>query len=531
MPAQDSKFQPQVVTGDTPQGQVAGGAGNQSVPPVGGQETTPSSPGNYGQTSPDSPMSPPPGQGLGGSSGTPDAPSDPSQDPQPVGEIATTSGSKKGFPKALLIIPAIIGILLVVGYLVVKLKLFDFGLPSVKEEEVTLTWWGLWEEEHIVAGLIAEFERQNEGVNINYIQQSSQDYRERLTNALAKGEGPDIFRFHNTWVPMYKSELDIVPASVMNAAEFSSTFYPVASTDLASGTGFVGIPLEYDALTLYINEDIFASGGKTPPATWDDLRTLAKDLTVKDDRGLISQAGVAMGRTENVDHWPEILGLLLAQNGADLAKPEGKRAEDALSFFIYFSSVDKVWDKTLPNSTAAFAAGKLAMYFGPSWRTFEIERMNPNLNYRTVPVPQLPKDFPEQPDVTYATYWVEGVWSRSENKDVAWKFLEYMSTRESLEKFYTSASNQRLFGEPYSRVDMKDLLVNHPILGSIVEKADVATSWYLASRTHDGPTGINSQVIKYYEDAINGVHSGKNVKDALKTVGSGVSQVLSQYGL
>jgi multiple sugar transport system substrate-binding protein len=521
MPAQESRFQPQVETTDSPQNQqVTGDVGAQNASPT---EV-------YNQNPAQTPMSPPPNQ-VPEKPETPGVSPEPAQPMQTEGQVSVAGSPKKGFPKALLIIPAILGIIFVIGYLVIKLNLLDFSLPTVTDEETSLTWWGLWEDEVVVSSLIAEFERQNEGIKINYIKQSPQDYRERLTNSLAKGDGPDIFRFHNTWVPMFNNELDIVPASVMNAAEFSSTFYPVASDDLASGTGFVGIPLEYDAMALFINEDIFASAGKTPPATWDDLRQLSKDLTTRDDQGQISQAGVALGGTENVDHWPEVLGLLMIQNGADPAKPIDDKAEDALRFYVNFASVDKVWDETLPPSTSAFAAGKLAMYFAPSWRVFEIERMNPNLNYRTVNVPQIPKDTPEQPDVTYATYWVEGVWTRSENKDTAWKFLEFMSSKESLEKFYASASNQRLFGEPYPRVDMQNLLLNHPILGSIISKANVGTSWYLASRTFDGPTGINSQIIKYYEDAVNAVVSGKDAESALKTVESGVSQVLTQYGI
>jgi ABC-type glycerol-3-phosphate transport system substrate-binding protein len=330
---------------------------------------------------------------------------------------------------------------------------------------------------------------------------------------------------------MFRNELDALPASVINPADFAKTFYPIVSSDLTLGTGIVGIPLEYDALTLYINEDIFNKAGKTPPATWDNLRNQAKELTVKDDQGAIVQAGVALGRTENVDHWQEILALMMLQNGVDLTNPTGKKAEDALIFFTIFSSFDGVWDATLPASTAAFAGGKLAMYFGPSWRAFEIVQANPNLKFITVPVPQLPKDSPSQSDVTYATYWAEGVWARSSKKSQAWDFLKFLSQKESLQKLYQNASKVRQFGEPYPRVEMAGTLEDHPVLGSIIKQAAGASSWYLASRTFDGPTGINSLLSKYFEDAVNTVASGKEADKALETAAQGVQQVLSQYRL
>jgi len=440
-------------------------------------------------------------------------------------EVVAPPKPKRKFPKIFLWLG--VGILAVL-LAVLLVRLLGSRTTSLSGD---LTWWGLWEDENIVAPLISEYEAKNPKVKIKYVKQSPRDYRERLTSAFAKGQGPDIFRFHNTWVPMFRNELDALPASVINPADFAKTFYPIVSSDLTLGTGIVGIPLGYDALALYINEDIFSKAGKTPPATWDDLRDLAKELTVKDDQGVIIQAGVALGRVENVDHWQEILALMMLQNGVDLTNPTGKKGEDALIFFTIFSSLDGVWDATLPPSTAAFAGGKLAMYFGPSWRAFEIAQANPNLKFITVPVPQLPKDSPTQSDVTYATYWAEGVWARSSKKSQAWDFLKFLSQKESLQKLYQNASKIRQFGEPYSRVEMAGILEEHPILGSIIKQASGASSWYLASRTFDGPTGINSLLSKYFEDAVNTVASGKEADKALETAAAGIQQVLSQYRL
>lgn len=492
MAAQDSPFQ-QNQQGSTPVNQVPPSI----VPPP----TIP--PANPGSTEQAQPSSPQPAQT----------------------QTTTPPAPKKGFPKVLKVLGVVL-LLIVLTVAVYKFIVPMFGGGTSSE----ITWWGLWEDETIVAPLIAEYEEKT-GVKVNYVKQSQQDYRERLTNALAKGEGPDIFRFHNSWVPMLKQELDTIPASVMSTADFSQTFYTVASSDLALGSGFAGIPLEYDAITLFINEDIFSSGGKTAPTTWDDLRQTAIELTTKDEREVITQAGVALGRTENVDHWQEILGLMMLQNGASLSRPTGPLAEDALSFYTVFSGVDGVWDETLPPSTISFASGKVAMYFAPSWRAFEISQQNPNLNFKTYPVPQLPKASDSEPDITYATYWVEGVWARSENKETAWDFLKFISEKSSLEKLYQNASKVRSFGEPYPRRDMASLLSNHPVLGSIISLAPDADSWYLASRTFDGPTGINSQLSSYFEDAINAINGGTAPAKALETASQGVSQVLTQYGV
>lgn len=432
---------------------------------------------------------------------------------------------KKKFPKALIIAAAAILIVLAVVLVV--------GLISKNKNKTSseIVWWGLWESSSVVEPLISEYESSHPGIQITYVEQSKEDYRERLANSLLKEQGPDIFTFHNTWTPMFKSNLDALPASVMTAADYSKIFYPIMLSDLSYGNSIVGVPLGYDALTLYINQDIFEKAGKNPPTTWDDFRELAKQLTIKDEKGIISQAGSAMGRTENVDHWEEILALLMLQNGADLTNPTGKNAEDALTFFTIFSLVDGVWDTTLPTSTQAFAAGKLAMYIGPSWRSFDIQVQNPDLRFKTVPIPQVSKDNPEDPDVTYATYWAQGVWSKSSNKEESWDFLKFLSTQDSLQKLYLNQSSLRSFGEAYPRSDMNSLLSDHPILGSIVSQASGAKSWYLASRTFDGLTGVNTQVSNYYKDAVNAVAGKKaSADEVLPTVAQGVYQVLTQFG-
>ncbi len=454
------------------------------------------------------------------------------QNPIPVASKTQTQGSiiptlKKKLPKIFIFIGG--GVLLLVLIIFVVTK-FIGGSKSTTSGQIT--WWGLWEDSSVMTPLISSYEASHPGVKITYVMQSKQDYRERLASALAKGTGPDIFSFHNTWVPMFKNDLDALPATVMNPADFAKAFYPVVSSDLSYGNSIIGIPLGYDALTLYVNQDIFDKSGKTPPITWDELRTLARQLTVKDDQGIIIQSGMALGRTENVDNWQDILALLMIQNGVDLRNPTGKPAEDALTFFTLFSTIDGVWDATLPTSTQAFAAGKLAMYIAPSWRAFEIKQANPNLNFKTVAVPQLPKDSPSQSDITYATYWAQGVWSKSSNKSVSWDFLKYLSESDSLQKLYQNEATIRSFGEPYPRSDMAALLAGDPVIGSIIAQAPGARSWYLASRTFDGPTGINTQLSNYFADAVNSLVMGKeNATDALATAAQGIAQVLKQYGI
>lgn len=393
-----------------------------------------------------------------------------------------------------------------------------------QNQPITLTYWGLWEDDTIMAPVLAEYKKTHPKVEIVYTKQSPRQYRERLQAAIARGEGPDLFRFHASWVPMLKNDLAPAASTGYTAQEFQQTFYPVAYSDLVIGGKVLGAPLMIDGLGLYYNEDLLRAAGVAPPSSWESFREAALALTVKDNKGKIVTSGAALGTAVNVEHFSDIVALMMLQNGADLKNPVTKEATDALSFYRLFAeSPGNVWDETLDNSILAFASGKVAMIFAPSWQAHEIKQVNPEIKFQVLPVPQLPGS-----SVAWASYWAEGVASTSKHPQEAWEFLKFLSSKESLLSLYTEASKTRLFGEPYSRVDLAQTLINDPFVGAYIKQAPTAKSFFLSSRTFDN--GINDRMIKYVEDGINSLGKGVSMDAVLDTVSKGFAQVLTNFG-
>lgn len=442
--------------------------------------------------------------------------------PLPQVETQPPPPPKRGFPKLIFIGAFLFLLLAIVAYLTLRARQSGVSLFG-KEGEIV--WWGIQHEQGVYASLISEFETQNPDIKVRYERQSRQDYRERLTNALAQGSGPDIFEIHNSWPAMFAGELSPLPSSVMSAEEFNNSFYPIIVSDLTSDKGIIAMPLEYDALTLFINEDIFASAAKRPPESWDDVRNLASELTQRGEEGVIIQAGAGLGFTQNIDHWPEIIGLMMYQNRVNPGAPLGELAQDVFSFYSLFKQ-NGVWDERLPRTTLAFSTGKLAMYFGPSRRASEIVSVSPNLRFRTVILPQIPKNLSSDPNFSYTTYWVQGVWQRSKNKQIAWEFLKFMSSREALEEINRNMASLETFARVYPRAEMNISLREDSVLGSVVHLAPEAKSWYLADNTNDGPTGINTQINQLYQKA---VEAGGSI--GLDELSSGIAGVLNKYGI
>jgi multiple sugar transport system substrate-binding protein len=394
---------------------------------------------------------------------------------------------------------------------------------TTNKSQVILTYWGLWEPSTVLDEVISDYQKAHPNIKINYQQQSYQDYRERLQTAVTSLQGPDIFRFHASWVPMLKAELDQMPSTVYSKADMENDFYPIASQQLASNNQYLGVPLMYDGLGLYYNKDILRAANAEPPKTWSDLEKLAIQLTVRQGN-TIQRGGVALGNANNVDHFSDILGLLMLQNGADPTNPTSSEAQEALTFYTNFYTKDKVWDENLPSSTLAFGRGDVAMMIAPSWRAHEIMSQYPNLSFGIASVPQLGKN-----KVTWASYWAEGVNAQSKHKTEAWDFLKYMSSKEVEQKFYAAATKERAFGEIYSRTDLAEQLANDPYAAAYLSDAPYAQDWYLNSFTHDA--GLNDQLIKYYQDAVNAVIKGTNSDEAMTLVDQATRQVLRQYNI
>lgn len=426
-----------------------------------------------------------------------------------------------------------------------------------KEEEkipVVINIWGLWEDETLFKPAIEEYKKIKPDVTVNYQFVSSQNYRTRTQTKITAGEGPDIYMINNAWTPMFLKSASIAPApkEAFTPQEFSAIFYPVVRDDFTNYLALktqinqtpgiadknkalaeqfnqdgkiYAIPRGIDGLALFYNVDILNAAGISVPNTWNEFRDAAFRTTVIDENKILRTAGASIGTTNNVDHWSDIIGLLfLQQPGAKIEAPSDENGAAVLKFYTDFAKVaeKRVWDNTFESSTQAFAAGKVAFYFGPSWRAHELRQMNERLNFRIAPVPQLPGK-----QVAWANYWGYAVSSKSRFPKESWEFLKFLTSAEIEKALYEEASKVRLYGLPYSRMDLQKEIMNDPLIGAFVVQGPYYKSWYLNSST--GDQGLNDEIIKYYEDAVNSSFNNFDPQTSLQTTAKGIQQVFDKY--
>lgn len=424
------------------------------------------------------------------------------------------------------VVKILLGLIVVV---VIGLFIFKIVIPNIQntqDSKATLEYWGLWEDASVMNSIISDFNRQYPDIKINYSKQDIKQYRERLTARIQNGTGPDIFRFHNTWVQMLSDTLLPLPNDVIKRDDFTKLFYPVAQKDLIKDGAIYGIPIGIDTLALYINTNIFKSAGISAPDNWVDFINFARSLTVVDENGKIRTAGAALGTFNNITHASDIISLLFVQSGVDLNNiTQNKQAAvEALTFYTSFalSSGSKTWDRDLDSSILAFGKGNLAMYFGYSWDFFTIKAINPDLVFEIYPVPHLPNQ-----NTTIASYWPEGVSIKSKHQKEAFLFMKFLAKKETEERLFAESTKTRLFGEPYANRELADTLSSNAIVYPFVSQANDAESSFFASETFDN--GLNFQMNTYLEDAVNSILGSTSPQTAVETLSQGVNQVLQQY--
>ncbi len=424
------------------------------------------------------------------------------------------------------ILKVLLGIVVILS---VVFLVFGFFLPklfdALKSEKVEIVYWGVGLDKMDIGPIISDFESKYPEIKITYLSQDIKQYRERIVARIANKTGPDIFRFHNTWIPMLSTVLLPLPENVITKEDFTKNFYQITKEDLMRNGAIYGVPLEIDTLSLYINKDFFNALGISAPTNWIDFANYARELTVKDENNKIKTAGASMGTANNIDHASDIVSMLMVQNGVDLRNISGDlpASADALNFYTSFALPSgNVWDETLETSLTAFANGSLAMYFGYARDYSLIKSINPNLSFEIHPVPTLPDR-----NQTIASYWAEGISSKTKHQKESLIFLKYLTDKETQPKLFAQISKTAGIGKPYARVDLAENLKNNPNVYPFVSQAKNAVSSYFVDGTFDN--GLNTKATASLNNAIDSILRGGSPETAAETFSSDFSKVLQEY--
>lgn len=359
--------------------------------------------------------------------------------------------------------------------------------------QVTIKIWKTFEDSDNLQALFDAYQQKHPNVQIVYTKKNVDNYEASLVDALASGSGPDIFSIHNDWLPRYLDKIAPAPDKTFLFKDYKDAFIDTVVQDFTKDNKVYGTAMAVDSLGLYYNKDIIGSAGiAVPPKTWDELSAQVQRLKKSDGKGYFTRSGVAMGTSGNVNRAVDILYLLMLQKravpfNADGTEPlfnqdisvAGNRVnpgQAALDFYTSFAnpaSLNYNWNARSDYSIDAFANGRAAYLYSYSYTRQSLLQKNPNLNFDVAPVPQPDLD---NPAVNFSNYWGEVVSKQSKNQAVAWDLLKFLTSKDSLDKYY--AKNK----QPSSRKDLIQVQINDPEIGVFAHANLTAKSFYKPSQ-------------------------------------------------
>ena len=437
-----------------------------------------------------------------------------------------------------------------------------FKSQPEKRYPLKLEIWGLFDDRDAFHEIFDSYRKSNPNIlEINYRKLTADTYRRDLLEALASGQGPDIFLIHNTWLSSFRDKIVPVSPEILNEQKYRAEFADVVIHDFVEQGKIYAAPLSVDALGLFYNKDLFNQAGITePPATWSEFVEDVKLLTRIDGGGQIRQSGAAIGTAYNINRSTDILNLLFLQKNTRMLDEMGRRAVfdmasgrsdgenvnnpglEALNFYTSFAKANSAfysWNKNMHYSIDAFSEGNLAMMLNYSWQIDAIRSKAPKLNFAVAPVPQLSPDSP----ANFANYWGYAV---SKNKKAvtlpnqppvpdearvaeSWKFLKFLSSKPEvfsdkngnlINTFDAAKAYAKKTNRPAARRDIIEEQKTDPKIGVFAKENLIAKNWKQADSV--AIEAIFAAMI----DAVN--RGAQTPYDALKAAAAQVTQIMGR---
>lgn len=361
-------------------------------------------------------------------------------------------------------------ILLVIILMLLLLTGIIPGLVRKKTATINLTLAG-FEDRQAMEALINGFQEINPQISIKYRQIDQNGYENAIINSLASNDSPDIFMFHNTWLPEHMDKLAPAIADQITTVAVDSLFPTVARQDFAPDDLIWALPLYIDTLALYYNKEAFDSASiALPPQSWLTFNTAINKLPFP--------AAAIGGSPRNIFQATDILNMLMLQTGVKMVDENFNQATfsgDGLTAFnFYLSFADprlnsKTWDQNQRYSLDLFAEGSLPMMFAYRRQAALLKQKAPLLDFG---VTEAPQPATAGPKVTFPSYYGLAVSSRGTNQRAAWDFILYATTNaEAVQRYLTET------GLPPALRSLIQKYANDPELGIFARQALTARSW------------------------------------------------------
>lgn len=291
---------------------------------------------------------------------------------------------------------------------------------SQKDERTAVQFasWGSKSEVDIIKPLLADFEKQNPDLRVEFMH-IPQNYFQKIHLLFASNTAPDVIFINNLHLPVYADFLEEISRR--------DEYYPQALDALSYNEKLYAVPRDVSNLVVFYNKDLFDKKGVSYPAadwTFDDFLKTAQKLTDENTFGV------------SFEEDPLFYLPYLMSNGGGFYEMEKQESKDAIQFYADLRKKYHVAPLKAESASATmgqmFLQGRLGMYISGHWM---IPKLTEDAEFEWDTV-QFPKGTKGSIVPLDASGWA--VAKSSKHKSEAIKLVDFLSSKESSEKFKTS---------------------------------------------------------------------------------------------
>lgn len=312
----------------------------------------------------------------------------------------------------------------------------DTAQKNTEGEAITIT-YACWDSNQakLIRTIADEFESKNPNIKIDIQVNGWADYWVMLEAAATGGALPDTFWMHSNNIYYYgaNDQLLDLTSYIQNSDLVDLSNYPEGLNSIYNIDGKqYAIPKDYDTIGLWYNKTLFNEAGLSYPDdtwTWDDLYNAAKVLTKGDG----TQYGFCAGL-----HNQEGYYNFIYQNGGNIITDDTKSGyadpKTIEGIEYYFNFVKEGLSPTIYDDKArgeAIENGLSAMGLFGSWNLSGFasnDFMKQNFDVAVLPMSN------EGGKASIFNGLGNAIAANSEHPDEAWKWVEYLSSKEGQER-------------------------------------------------------------------------------------------------
>jgi multiple sugar transport system substrate-binding protein len=289
----------------------------------------------------------------------------------------------------------------------------------------------------------------------------------------------DIVDVDEIWTSEYAEAGFILPVTDRYTDEMEEGILDASKNIVSYQDEYYGVPMFNDVLFFYYNEDLLKQAGfDNPPQTWDEFTQMSKVLQ---EKKLVAGNASSWGWSANeglICYFAQYLGSFGGQFFDENGEPQfnNEKGVSALQYMIDAMNKDKVIDPASINANDrqildAFKNGKTAFVSGWSFYWGEINADDSQVKDK-VKVGLIPA-VEGAPHATATGSMYLAITPQSENEDAAWKFIEFLGSKEMQKEQSLSAGALPIWKDLYSDADLN---ANHGALAEMGKQLEATIS-------------------------------------------------------